>query len=139
MKALSLSQPWATLVVLGRKRLETRSWQTRHRGLLLIHAAQTFSAQNRAFCRRDPVRRLLAEAGIEHEGALPRGQLLGTVEVRDCRRSEEMDPETLDETERLLGDFGPGRWVWLLENAAPLQTPVPLLGRLGVFHVPDLE
>jgi activating signal cointegrator 1 len=139
MKALSLSQPWATLVVLGRKRYETRSWQTRYRGSLLIHAARTFSSEHRALCRRDPMRRLLSEAGIDDDRALPRGVLLGTVEVRGCWRTDEMDVEALDETERLLGDYGPGRWVWLLEQAAPLKTPVPYLGRLGVFNVPDLE
>lgn len=39
-KALTLWQPWATLVALGHKRIETRSWATRHRGELWIHAAK---------------------------------------------------------------------------------------------------
>jgi activating signal cointegrator 1 len=39
MKAISLLQPWATLVVMGVKTIETRSWQTPHRGELLIHAS----------------------------------------------------------------------------------------------------
>lgn len=40
MKALTLTQPWATLVAIGAKRMETRSWSTSYRGLLLIHAAK---------------------------------------------------------------------------------------------------
>lgn len=42
MKALSLTQPWATLVAIGAKRLETRSWSTTYRGPLAIHAAKRF-------------------------------------------------------------------------------------------------
>ena len=40
MKALSLTQPWATLIAVGAKRIETRSWYTAHRGLIAIHAAK---------------------------------------------------------------------------------------------------
>lgn len=41
MKALTLQQPWATLVASGRKTIETRSWSTRHRGPIAIHAGKT--------------------------------------------------------------------------------------------------
>ncbi len=40
MKTLSLLQPWATLVVMGVKQIETRSWRTDYRGPLLIHASK---------------------------------------------------------------------------------------------------
>lgn len=40
MKAITLTQPWATLVAIGAKRIETRSWATRYRGPLAIHAAK---------------------------------------------------------------------------------------------------
>lgn len=40
MKAVTISQPFATLVALGAKTLETRSWATKHRGDLAIHAGQ---------------------------------------------------------------------------------------------------
>lgn len=39
MKVITLTQPWATLVAIGAKRIETRSWATRYRGPLAIHAA----------------------------------------------------------------------------------------------------
>ena len=42
MKALTLTQPWASLVAIGAKRIETRSWSTPYRGLLAIHAAKGF-------------------------------------------------------------------------------------------------
>jgi activating signal cointegrator 1 len=39
MKALSFTQPWATLVAIGAKKIETRSWDTRYRGPLAIHSS----------------------------------------------------------------------------------------------------
>jgi activating signal cointegrator 1 len=41
MKAISICQPWATLIVIGAKRFETRSWKTDYRGILAIHASKT--------------------------------------------------------------------------------------------------
>ena len=38
MKALTLYQPWATLVAIGAKKIETRSWPTKYRGTIAIHA-----------------------------------------------------------------------------------------------------
>lgn len=40
MKALTLTQPWATLIAIGAKQIETRSWTTRYRGPLAIHAGK---------------------------------------------------------------------------------------------------
>ena len=40
MKALTIKQPWATLIMQGDKRFEFRSWQTKYRGDLLIHAGK---------------------------------------------------------------------------------------------------
>lgn len=38
MKALTLTQPWVTLVAIGAKQIETRSWATKYRGPIAIHA-----------------------------------------------------------------------------------------------------
>jgi activating signal cointegrator 1 len=137
MKALSLYQPFATLVVLGKKRCETRGWHTEYRGPLLIHASRTFPEAARELCRREPVRRLLTDAGIRDSSDLRRGALLGTVHVRNCVPAEEVDVSALRDLEQTLGDFGPGRWIWVLEQAARLVQPLPYLGRPGVFDVPD--
>jgi activating signal cointegrator 1 len=135
MRALSLSQPWASLLVLGHKRLETRSWQTAHRGLLAIHAARTFSLTARLLCRHEPIGSLLRRAGIDSAEQLPRGVVLGTARLVECVRVEELGD--VPETERPLGDFSPGRWVWRFVEAAPLTVPVLARGRLGVFELPD--
>lgn len=50
MKALSLTQPWASLVAIGAKRIETRSWPTRYRGPVAIHASKAFPRADRQLC-----------------------------------------------------------------------------------------
>jgi len=137
MKALSLHQPWATLVILGIKRLETRAWQTDHTGRLAIHASRTFSPAGRQLFRQAPFRSLLAEAGFALEGDLPRGALLGTVLLQRCLRTEEMDLDALADVDRAVGNFGPGRWVWFLEQPEPFVRPISYRGKLGVFSVPE--
>jgi hypothetical protein len=57
MKALSVIQPWATLLVCGAKRLETRSWKTSYRGSLLIVASRKFPEDCRRLCSIEPFRR----------------------------------------------------------------------------------
>jgi hypothetical protein len=67
MKALSLWQPWATLVSIGAKRIETRSWPTKYRGPLAIHAGLTRRRELDLLCLEDgPIR-----AALEH---LPPGR-----------------------------------------------------------------
>lgn len=137
MKALSLYQPWATLVTLGIKRLETRRWQTDHCGRLAIHASRTFPFPGRQLCRQATFRSLLAEAGFPHEDDLPRGALLGTVMVRRCLRTEELDVAALGDIELALGHFDPGRWAWVLEKPELFVRPIPFRGKLGIFAVPE--
>lgn len=133
MKVLSLSQPWATLVVLGVKRFETRAWHTGHRGLLAVHAARYFASANRLLCECEPIRGLLRRAGFDDWTCLPRGAVVGTVELVDCIPAEELT--TLSDLDRALGDFAPGRWAWQLSDPRPWPTPIAATGRLGVFEL----
>ena len=125
MKALSLTQPWATLVVTGAKRFETRSWTTTYRGPLLIHAAKGLRVGARRF-------------SIEALGKAPeefvRGAIIGRVVLKNVYRTEEL-ASTLTALERLYGDYTPGRWAWELEEAVRLAQPVPYRGALGLFEV----
>ena len=137
MKALSLAQPWATLVLLGAKRYETRSWQTPHRGPLAIHAAATFPPAARVLCRLPPYRGVLEAAGLGDWRRLPRGVLLGTVQLLAILPVELLPP--LSPEEEAFGDYRPGRWAWELAAPTLLAAPLPCRGRLNVFDVPDLN
>ncbi len=124
MKALTLTQPWATLVALGYKRVETRSWKTQYRGPLAIHAAKGYPASARRFA--------------EHFGGLartPRGAIVCTIDLVDCQLTEEAALRISD-LELHLGDYTPGRWAWLFDSASLrlLPDPIPAKGALGLWE-----
>ncbi len=133
MKCLSLQQPWATPVVLGAKKIETRKWQTRHRGPLLIHASRNFERAARDLCYHEPFKSVLLRAGYDPPSQLPLGALIGRVEVKDCVSVAEVE---LAEPEASFGDFRPGRWCWLLGNAEKFN-PVEWKGHLSLFDIPE--
>lgn len=64
MKAITLTQPWASLVACGAKKIETRSWRTHHRGWIAIHAAKGWTGEDREFAasHREKRRQLEDEA-----------------------------------------------------------------------------
>lgn len=83
MKALSLWQPWATLMAERYKRIETRSWPTKYRGELAIHAAKKIAPEGVALWRVEQ------ESGaipgfLGRFDELPKGRLLCVVELIDC-------------------------------------------------------
>lgn len=104
MMCLSLWQPWATLLVSGKKRVETRSWHIAYRGPLLIHASKQWDADSRHVARQEPFQSALRELGLlEGPGkdafgipfltrlkALPLGAIVGRVDVADCFRTAEV-------------------------------------------------
>lgn len=135
MKALTLTQPWATLVVQGSKRQETRQWNTRYRGPLAIHAAKRFPPEAQVLCKADPYfRRALGGADYN---TLPLGAVLGVVTLVNCYQVTDRHQTPLD-PERSFGDYRLGRWVWVLEHPAQLVVPVPMRGELGLWDL-DLD
>lgn len=90
-RVLTLTQPWATLVAIGAKRIETRSWATHYRGPLLIHAASGLGAVGGEkglweLCNTEPFRAVLWNAGIRKSPGrdFPRGQVVVACELLDC-------------------------------------------------------
>lgn len=124
MKALSIIQPWASLIVLGYKPVENRTWPTRYRGRLLIHASKRGD---------DPSAELLCQQLlIELPRDLPRGMILGAVDLVDCVELSPATPiEQLD-----LGPWAFGPWCWLLENVMRFETPIACRGSLGLWTPP---
>src|SRR4051812_11429933 len=89
MKVLTLTQPWATLVAIGAKHIETRSWETLYRGPLAIHAAKGLGPVGGKqglmdLCRREPFRSVLLAAGYLGPPPLPLGAIVAVCELIDC-------------------------------------------------------
>lgn len=128
MKALSIRQPWAWLILQGFKPVENRSWETLYRGPLLIHAGQTMTRANYEACMlfiaSDPRIAHIA-CLVPMPDQLVRGGIVGQADLVGCVRS--------DPSPWFVGDFG-----WQLRNAA--ATPFrPLKGALGLFNVHELQ
>lgn len=139
MKALSLTQPWATLVAIGAKKIETRSWRTSYRGPLAIHAAKGFPARARDLYDTNSRIRYALQADHKVRVAdsalvLPRGAIVATCCLLDCVPVEQID---LTYLERSFGDYTPGRWGWLLADIKPLKTPIPAKGALGLWTISE--
>ncbi|HVB09053.1 MAG TPA: ASCH domain-containing protein [Bacillota bacterium] len=134
MKALTLTQPWASLIAAGEKRIETRSWSTRHRGPLAIHAALGFPPAARRRCATEPTASALRRHGWADAASLPRGAIVATCRLVDVRPiASPADAPPGDHA--AFGDFGPGRWAWVLEDIRPLVPPRPARGRLGLWEI----
>lgn len=145
MKTLTLTQPWATLVAVGAKRIETRCWKTSYRGPLAIHAAKDFPRDARDFSTCNLVRRVLAlKFGDSHfaADAYPLGRVLATCRLTNVLPTEVVDNadnvfsaslEPLGALEWAFGDYSPGRFAWILEDVAELPEPEPAKGALSLW------
>ena len=135
MLALSIRQPWASLIIKAGKDIENRDWPTRVRGRILVHAAKgmtrsehddaIFSAVNaiRSDNRNAGATqtRTLRDLGFAYED-LARGGFIGTVEIVDC----------------VQDSYSPwffGRYGFVLRDPQPMAF-VPWKGQLGFFDVP---
>lgn len=124
--ALSVRQPWAYLIVMGQKTIELRSWSTRHRGLLLIHAAKK------------------VDKGAMHyfdlqDSGLDTGCLVGAVELVDVVK---MTPDTLRQRQRehrSLGPFSKDMYGFVLQAPQVFSEPIPMSGALGIFDIADSD
>jgi len=136
MKAISLYQPWASLMALGHKRIETRSWATSYRGPLAIHAAKKLVMPD------DPeFREALEKLGLIAnwdgkncswpKGDFPRGAIVGVCNLHSCVPVG-LGP-ILENYERLFGDYSPGRYLWLTTDMKKLNNPIPCIGRQGFW------
>jgi hypothetical protein len=83
MRGLSLTQPWATLVAIGAKKIETRSWSTPYRGDLAIHATKGFPDWAVATCLEEPFRPVLKAAGVGMPADLSRGVIVAVARLAD--------------------------------------------------------
>jgi len=134
MKAITLHPVWAWAVIHGPKRVDNRTWATRHRGPLLIHAGR---GNGRADAE---ARAILERLGVEvpDDEHVPRGVLLGTVELVDVVRLDERRQPDLFNLQSAIPDpqsLATGPVCWILENPRPLAEPIPCLGRQGLFNV----
>ena len=143
MKCLSLWQPWATLIAIGAKRIETRHWSTDHRGPILIHAAKKWNLDLGCMCAQIPFIDHLTAIGY-YPGptkgwGLPFGAIIAVVDLWDCVPTSSLNAAGIrvNEPERSFGDFSDGRWGWMTRDLRRFPDPIPFKGHQQLFNVPD--
>lgn len=137
LKAISMWQPWASLWLSPNKRHETRHWETKHRGRLLVHAAKKFVRN----IDPDLGDILSSEFGGHWGMELPTGAIIGMVDLVDVIPTErlysvysEMTDDQL--TDGACGDFSVGRFGWRRGTYWRFPQPIPYRGRQSMFDVP---
>ena len=136
MKAISLWQPWASLWFSAAKIHETRHWPLKHRGWLVVHAAKRTIDDFQGEDDLDEVcDRVL---GKGWSSAMPRGALIGAVEIIECRRTEDILKGFQELDDYVCGDFSEGRYGWKrADKFITFEKPVPYRGMQSLFDVPD--
>ena len=154
--ALTLHQPWASLLATGRKRIETRSWAPPGRLIgarFAIHAAQTSLPRDLS---PDAIAAFEAALGlpkVRWPSHLPfgavvcLGKLTGAYKVgawmpgddlillcAAISGSEPMSSARLHVDEKHFGDYRPGRWLWVFEDVAKVEPPVPVKGCQRIWY-----
>lgn len=143
MKAISLWQPWATLMAIGAKKIETRSWYTNQRGPVAIHAAKKWTdnlvltCTSRTFGAALGIDRRAYDNIIEYKkdltAYLPFGAILAVGILTDCVKTTLSNiPE---DDEYYFGDYTPERFMWKFEKIIKLPEPIPYRGAQGFFNI----
>lgn len=130
-KALTLTEPWATLMKLGEKNIETRSWRTSFRGPVAIHAAKAMPMYAKVFSTSPEVVRAFLRHD-EHRWFQP-GKILCIRSLLDCVPTEQLT--NISAIERQFGDYTPGRYAWVFAPEIELITPpIEIRGALGLWE-----
>jgi len=124
IKALSLRQPYAELVVIGKKTIELRTWSTKYRGEFLIHAAKTVNVQD---CK-------LAGYDIQD---LEFGKIIGKATLIDVKNYDDFKDEWIkDSSKHLAGkEYRFSTKGFILQNASKFEKPIICKGQLNFFTV----
>lgn len=152
MKAITLYQPWASLIALGEKKIETRSWHTNYRGPLAIHASANIPKWAKELCWTEPFRSTLLKHEYKmHLGELPTGMIITTCNLIDCFEIKEIhgriwavNPNgtsiniNVYSNEFYFGDYTPRRYAWILDDIKPIDKPIPAKGHLGLWNWEDI-
>lgn len=132
IRILTLWQPWASLIALGLKTYETRTWGTNYRGPIAIHAAKRPMDD----LAQDVWEECLHAAGMKGSDIeLPLGAIVALCRLANC---ESTDVATLSDAsfvDWLAGDFSGSRYAWKLDLTVKLGSPILFKGQQGLRYL----
>ena len=126
MKALTIKEPWASLIVNGYKKYEFRSWKTKYRGKILIHAGMSLE--------KDAAKRF-SEYNLEYY----KGAIIGEATITDCILVDTKFNEELRKINPLVyaRSNHVETYAWKLENIKKYDKPIYIKGKLGLWNYED--
>jgi hypothetical protein len=143
MKVLSIQQPWASLIVLGHKKIETRSWNTKYRGEILIHASAGKNGTNRGI--HLDFQQEFSRLQLPKYEDLSFGAIIGKANLVHVLHSDEILLNKVfhygssykwnfTDKELAFGDYSPGRFGWLFSDPVLFEKPIPAKGKLSIWE-----
>jgi len=121
MKCLSVCQPFAELIVQGKKTIELRKWNTKFRGEFLVHAPQKIRLDD---CKR-----------LKMKPEMTVGAIIGKVELIDVKEYENAVQIKIDSKKHLASNDGSSsKYGFILQNPKQLRIPIPCSGKLNFFE-----
>ncbi len=132
MKVISIKEPFATLIKEGIKKIETRSFKTKYRGEIYIHASLT---------KEDTTRKGIEFNDLIKDLEFNPGYILCKANLVDCIEFDEKFVNELKENnynEYICGGFSLGRYGWILDNIEVIE-PIKVKGQLGIWNYYDKD
>lgn len=124
LNVLTLRQPYASLLSLGRISHAVFDRRTTFRGPAAIHASEAWDEWTAEFVRSAELS--LARLALPPVGRWPRGVVLAVADLVDCQPTELYEPA--GDFDREFGDWTPCRWAWVFANVRPLRVKPRLSG-----------
>jgi len=123
MKALTIKEPWASLIINGYKKYEFRSWKTNYRGKILIHAGLSIE--------KDIIKRFESYNLIYKKGAI-----IGEADLVDCILVDKEFNQKLKSINPIIYERSnhPQTYAWKLENIKKYDKPINVKGKLGLWN-----
>lgn len=142
LHAITLYQPWASLMACGEKQYETRSWSTNHHGWMAIHAGGKWTSDQYRLCCKEPWRSVLQRVGFKvppnpqgHTFGMPLSSIVAVGRLVDVVSSS-LVINTINPQEYVFGDFSEGRFAWLYADMIHLPNPIPVPGLRRIWRLP---
>ena len=138
MKTRTIYAPYAWAIFHGLKHYETVPHRCHIRGTVAIHAAKTLPAHAsveffRSLLQETNDLTQINKYSPEWMKSLPRGVVLGTVDIIDCVPVETIRTN-MPHLERAFGNYSDGRYALVLADAKPFDTPIPAKGQQGWWN-----
>jgi hypothetical protein len=135
MQALTIREPWASLIVSTNKKFETRDWKRNYRGLLAIHSGkQSVPVEDYPLGLEE----ILDDLEITQNDLNNNKQkIIAIATLKEIHLMTDKFINEQTELERLTGFWEPGLYAWELTNIKPLSEPIAARGMPGLWEVPD--